>query len=73
MNERIQQTYYKMLLFSDPNKRGFRKRMLMIWQDIGVFELSEQNLAGQALAIRTNGWLSECEIEELKRNLNENR
>ena len=46
--------------------------MLKIWNDIGVLELSEQNLAGQALAIETNCWLSELEIEKRMRNLNQN-
>ena len=55
---------------SDPSKRGFRKRMFSIWNELGVFELNEQKLAGQALAVRTNGWLSEIEIEEIKREIN---
>ena len=37
------------------------------WNEIGLFELSEQKLVGQARVIKTNGWLSEIEIEELKR------
>ena len=59
----------KCYLMSDPKKRGYRKRMLNIWKDIDVFELSEQKLAGQALAIRKNGWLSEIEIEEVNREI----
>ena len=45
--------------------------MLKIWKDIGVLELSEPNLAGQALAFRTNGSMSEFKTEEIKRNLNQ--
>ena len=37
----------KCYLMSDPSKRGFRKRMLKIWNDIGVSDLNEQKLAGQ--------------------------
>ena len=59
LTELVMRCYF----LSDPNKRGFRKWMLKIRKDIGVFELSEQNLAGQALGIRTNGWLSELETE----------
>ena len=40
---------------SEPTKRGYRKRMLSIWKELGVFEISEQRLADQARAIRTNG------------------
>ena len=42
--------------------------MLGIWKELGVFEISEQRLADQARAIRTNGWLSEIELEEIQRN-----
>ena len=49
--------------------RGYRKRMIGIWEEIGVFEISEQRLADQARAIRRNGWLSEVELEEIKREL----
>ena len=38
----------KCCLMSEPNKRGFRKRIYNIWKDIGVFELSEQKLAGDS-------------------------
>ena len=31
-----------------PSKRGYRKRMIGIWKEIGVFEISEQRLADQA-------------------------
>ena len=34
-----------------------------------MFEICEQRLAYQTRAIRTNGWLSEVELEEIKRKL----
>ena len=43
--------------------------MLTIWNDIGLFEVTEQQLAGQALCIKNRGWLSEVEIEEMKREI----
>ena len=43
--------------------------MIGIWKEIGVFETSEPRLVDQARAIRTNGWLSEVELEEIKREL----
>ena len=39
---------------SEPMRRGYRKRMLAIWREIGVFDVTEQRLADQSRAIRTN-------------------
>ena len=41
--------------------------MLGIWKERGVFEVSEQRLVDQVRANRTNGWLSEVELEEISR------
>ena len=57
----------KCYIKSNPGTRGYRKRMTAIWREIGEFEVSEQRLADQARAIKLNGWLSDIEIEELKR------
>ena len=56
-----------------PTKRGYRKRMKRLWDEKGVFEVSEQRLADQARAIRTNDWLTTVEIEEVKRNVEEEK
>ena len=32
---------------SKPENRGYRRRMISIWQDRGMFEISEQRLADQ--------------------------
>ena len=45
--------------------------MKRIWDEIGVFQVSEQRLADQARAIRTNEWLTNIEIEEIKRKITE--
>ena len=37
MNKLVMKCYLK----SDPSKRGYRKRMLAIWNEIGVFETTE--------------------------------
>ena len=58
-------------LRSDPTRRGFRKRMLKIWNEIGMFSLTEQQLAGQVLCIRNGKYLMELEIEEIRRKINE--
>ena len=64
VNKIVMRCFYR----SEPTKRGYRKRVLSIWKELGVFEISEQRLADQARAIRTNGWLSEIELEEIQRN-----
>ena len=60
-----------MLFEKRPNEAGFRKRMLGIWQEKGIFEVCEQRLADQARAIRINGWLTELEIEDIARSIKE--
>ena len=63
VNKIVMRCFYK----SEPNKRGYRKRMLEIWTDIGVFEVTEQRLADQSRAIRINGLLTGIELEEIQR------
>ena len=65
LNKIVMKCYLK----SDPRKRGFCKGMLTFWNDIGLFEVSEQQLAGQALCIKNRGCLSEIEIEEIRREI----
>ena len=43
--------------------------MKKIWNEIGVFLVTEQKLADQARQIRTNKWLTDMEIKEIKRKL----
>ena len=52
---------------SEPTKRKYRQRMKQIWDEIGVFDMTEQRLADQARQIRTNKWLTDVEIEEIER------
>ena len=59
-------------LFSEPKVRGYRKRMLSLWLNKGMFWVSEQGLVDQTNTIRRNSWMIELEIEELERNLAEN-
>ena len=51
----------------DPTRRGYRKRMIAIWRDKETFEITEQRLVDQAKVIRTNKWLTEVELEEIRR------
>ena len=49
--------------------RGYRKRMLSLWLNKGMFWVSEQRLVDQANNIHRNTWMTELEMEELERNL----
>ena len=63
VNKLLMRCFY----FSEPKKRGYRKRMHARWREIGVFERSEQQICCQARAIRINGWLSDVELKELEK------
>ena len=54
-------------LLSEPKIRGYRKRMLSLWLQKGMFWVSEQRLVDQVNTIRGNSWMTELEIEELER------
>ena len=43
--------------------------MKKIWDEIGIFPVTEERLADQARQIWTNKWLSDIEIEEIRRKL----
>ena len=57
----------KCYLLSEPKVRGYRKRMLSLWLQQGMFWVSKQRLVDQANTIRRNSWMTELEIEELER------
>ena len=59
-------------LLSERKVRGYRKRMLSLWLNKGIFWASEQRLVEQANTINRSSWITELEIEELERNLAEN-
>ena len=50
-------------LLSEPKIRGYRKCMLSLWQQKGMFWVSEQRLVDQANTIRRNSWMTELETE----------
>ena len=52
---------------SESKIRGYRKRMLSLWLQKGMFWVSEQRLVDQANTILRNSWMTELEIEELER------
>ena len=55
------------LLLSEPKIRDYRKLMLSLWLQKGMFWVSEQSLVDQADTIRRNSWMTQFEIEELER------
>ena len=52
---------------SEPKIRGYRKPMLSLWLQKGMFWVSKQRLVDQANTIRRNSWMTELEIDELER------
>ena len=57
-------------LLSEPKIRGYRKHILSLWLQKGMFLVSEQRLVDQANTIRGNSWMTELEKEELERRVN---
>ena len=65
VNKLVMKCYIK----SNPRVRGYIKRMMALWNDIGVYKINQQRLADQVRAIKRNGWLSDVEIEEIKHSI----
>ena len=59
-------------LLREPKNRGYRKPMLRIRLNKGMFWVSGKRLVDQANIIRRNSWMTELKIEERERNLVEN-
>ena len=70
-NKEVNKIVIKRFYKSNPKKRGYRLRMFGIWKEMRVFEISEQRLADQARAIKLNEWLSEVELEEIRREVSQ--
>ena len=60
---------WKCYLLSNPEQRGYRKRMTSLWNEGGNHEATEQRLADQQRAIVKRKWLTETEREEIKRKI----
>ena len=48
---------------SNPTLRGYRKRMIEIWQECAWFQTASQRLADQVRTIIKKGWFSDLEIQ----------
>ena len=69
VNMIVMECFFRSRPFDDEGKpiREYRQRMMQEWKKHGVFEISEQRLCDQARAIRKNGWLSDLELENIRR------
>ena len=61
-----------MLSISEPKSRGYRKCMLSLWLNKGMFWVSEHSLVDQANTIHRNSWMSSLQnkIKELRKESN---
>ena len=50
---------------SNPSQRGYRKRMMEIWQEGSTFQTTSQSLADQVRTIMKKGWFSDLELLEI--------
>ena len=64
-NQLAQQCYFR----SNPSQRGYRKRMIEIWQECAKFQTTSQRLADQVRTIK-KGWFSVLELLEIHQKSN---
>ena len=68
-NQLALQCYYK----SNPSQRGYRKRMIEIWQECSTFQTTSQRLANQVRTIVKKGWFSDLELLEIHKKKHVNK
>ena len=56
---------------SNPTRRGYRKRMMKILQELSNFQTTSQRLADQVRTIIKKGWFSDLEIIEIHQKIND--
>ena len=52
---------------SQPRVRGYRQRLHAFWKEKGLFQVGELRLCDQVRMIQRKGWLSQLQLEEIKR------
>ena len=62
-NKNVMECY----LLTEPKIRGYRKCILSLWLQKGIFWVSGQRLVDPTNTICRNSWKTELEIEELER------
>ena len=75
VNKVVMECFYRSNPFNEEGRpiRGYRQRMFREWRVRGMFDSTEQRISDQARAIRKNGWLSELELETIKRKIEDER
>ena len=66
-NRVVMECFYK----SNPKEIGYRKRMHNLWSEEGMFVITEQRLVDQKSQIIKKKWLSELELEAIKRSIDD--
>ena len=69
MNLAVMKCHFLSRPFDEEGKpiRGFRKRIYNIWKERQGLKVTEQKLCDQARMIRMNGWLTELEMNAIKK------
>ena len=52
---------------SQPGVKGYRQRSHTLWKEKGLFQVGEQRLCDQVHMIHKKGWLSQLQLEEIRR------
>ena len=60
-NKLVLECYFR----SNPSQRGYRKRMIEIWQECSTFQTTSQRLTDQVRTITKKGWFSDLELLEI--------
>ena len=52
---------------SQSDVRGYRQRLHAFWKEKGLFQVGELRLCDHVRMIQRKGWLSQLQLEEIKR------
>ena len=68
-NVAVMECYFLSKPFDEEGKpiRGYRKRMDNIWKERQGLKVTEQRLCDQTRMIRMNGWVTELEMNVIKK------
>ena len=69
MSKIVMECFFRSKHFDDDGNpsRGYRQQLMQEGKEHGVSEINEQRLCDQARAIRKNGWLSDLELQNIRR------
>ena len=69
INAAVMEWYFLRITFYEEEKiiKGNRKRMYNIWKERQSLKVTEQRLSDQARMIRMNGWLTELQMNVIKK------